>query len=365
MNKEDIDMLLKYKIEQTIRGKSGFEIREKLDYPLTDEAKKARKRAYNLKQRSDPRKEHDRRLKDAERKREKRANLSLEENEQEKKKDRERKAHSRILPVSDKEQRNREKNKIDVAAFREKSSHVEKEFERLQNCLIMRKLREKRGEDEYLLENLLSKEGMRSFRQLGKLREYQQRNPRELDDETLWYRFWIKGIEYRKVLRNKIPDICKRFEEQAEQKLNQIEKERQEREEERRKGFWDYNPNDDCYHWTGDEPPPCSFNEYNGLGEYAPPDMRKVIMERTPEEWEEISKHDEFQLECYRNWYNEMAQEEREERIRIQRERRAMLKEQLSSPIEIPEFELSEYEKLREKRMKEIEEFMKSSGLFD
>ena len=69
MNKEDIDMLIIYKMEQTIRGKTGFVTRAKIDYPLTDDARKERKRIYNLKQRSDPEKEHARRVKDAETKR--------------------------------------------------------------------------------------------------------------------------------------------------------------------------------------------------------------------------------------------------------------------------------------------------------
>ena len=81
MNEDDIDMLLQYKIEQNIRGKTGFESRTKIDDPLTDGAKKARKKSYNIKQQSDPLKEHARRVKDAKRKRDKRANLSLEEQE--------------------------------------------------------------------------------------------------------------------------------------------------------------------------------------------------------------------------------------------------------------------------------------------
>ena len=162
-----------------------------------------------------------------------------------------------------------------------------------------------------------------------------------------------------------MPEICEKFKEKLEQKTLQLEKERQEAEEERKKGIWEYNPEDDCYYWTGDGPAPCSFNEYNGLGEFAPPDRRTVIMERTPEEWEEIRKHDKFQEESYRNWFNELAEEERQERNRYLRERRAMMKEKLASPIELLETEQSEYEKLREKNVREIEEFKKASGLFD
>ena len=75
----------------------------------------------------------------------------------------------------------------------------------------MRKVRERRSDNELHLENLLAKNGMRTLRQLGNLKKFQQRNPRELDDETLWYRFWLKGIEYREILRTKLPEVSKLF----------------------------------------------------------------------------------------------------------------------------------------------------------
>ena len=373
MNKEIIDMLIQYKIQHTIRGKKGFEAQGKYD----EEEKKDRKRAYNMKQSLDPAKQHAKRVKDAARKRDKNANMSMEEKEMVRKKDRERKA---LLSKSCKDsEKGKEKHKIEIAALRNKYTNAEKEFERLKLCLRMRKVRERRSDNELHLENLLAKNGMRTLRQLGNLKKFQQRNPRELDDETLWYRFWLKGIEYKEILRTKLPEVSKLFieesrprliqsdsqKEQSEQKLLQIEKEKQEREQERRDGIWEYNPEDDCYYWTGDGPSPCSFDEYNGLREFAPPDRRKVIQERTPEEWEEIRKYDEFQSECYKSWFNEMAEQERQERNRNQRERRAKIKEKLRSPINLPETELSEYEKLREKNMKEIEEFKKASGLFE
>ena len=365
MNKEDIDMLLKYKMEQTIRGKTGFVTRAKIDYPLTDDARKERKRIYNLKQRSDPEKEHARRVKDAETKRVKTENMSLEEREMVRAKDRERKALSKNISKKDKSDSDRENQRVKMAAIREKHSYAEKEFEILEMCIRVRKLRGKRDEEQYLLENLIAKEGMTSFRQLGTLREYQRRKPRDLDDETLWYRFWMKGIEYRKILRIKIPWICDTFEEKEKQSLEKEAKNKEVEEQKRREGIWDYNPTDDCYYWTGDGPPPCSFEEYNGLGEFAPPDMRKLLMERTPEELEEIRKQDEYQSECYRKWFTELSEEKRQEKNRYQRERRAKMKEKLASPIDIPDTELSDYEKLREKNLKEIEEFKLASGLFD
>ena len=60
-----------------------------------------------------------------------------------------------------------------------------------------------------------------------------------------------------------------------------------------------------------------------------------------------------------------MTEEKRQDQNRYQRERRAKIKEKLSLPLELPETELSDYEKLREKNLKEIEEFKQASGLFD
>ena len=85
-------------------------------------------------------------------------------------------------------------------------------------------------------------------------------------------------------------------------------------------------------------------------------------MERAPEEWEEWDY--EFHSECYKSWFNETAEEERQEKNKKKRERRAKIKEKMNSPIKCAETELGEYEKVREKNLKE-EEFKEASGLFE
>ena len=56
-------------------------------------------------------------------------------------------------------------------------------------------------------------------------------------------------------------------------------------------------------------------------------------MERTPEEWEDIRRVDEFHSECYKSWFCETAEEVTQEKNKNQRERRAIIKEKLNSPI--------------------------------
>ena len=138
-----------------------------------------------------------------------------------------------VLPESRKKNSeiDKETHRIEVAALLKKWTHAEKEFERLKLCLRMRTLREKRSENVYEYENLLAKKGMSTLRQFGHLREFQKRNPRELDDEALWYRFWLKGIEYREILRTKLPEVSKLFMWESRPRLVQSEKEKEQSEQ--------------------------------------------------------------------------------------------------------------------------------------
>ena len=61
-----------------------------------------------------------------------------------------------------------------------------------------------------------------------------------------------------------------------------------------------------------------------------------------------------------------MMEEDRLERNRKAKEKRDQKKAQLSAPIQMPEIEeMSEYEKIREANIRELEELKKASGLFD
>lgn len=346
--------------------------RSKSAMPLTEEEKKERKRARNHAYRA----KSENKLKDAQRKRDQRAQMSEAEKQIVQKKDRDYKTKMRqkltkeesFNENSDDEPKPglHERERRAKALEREQMTEAEAEFDRLQLCIRMRKLRMKRNGKEHLLDNLVAKKGMRQFREFGYLKAFQERSPRALDDETLWYRFWCRGKEQRALLRSRLGDLAKKFTEKEEKERKEYEKKREEEEKRRKIGYWDYNPCDDCYYWTGDGPSPCSFEEYNGLGEYAPVDMRKLLMEMSPEEKRKRKELDDKRDEEYRSWWNEMVEEERLERNRKAKEKRDQIKEQLSTPFELPESEeMSEYEKIREANIAELEELKKASGLFD
>ena len=84
--------------------------------------------------------------------------------------------------------------------------------------------------------------------------------------------------------------------------------------------------------------------------------------ERCAKQMEEWNQQE---MEEQRKERREQQEEQRLERNRLAREKRKELKDKLSKPIEIEaEPEKSEYELLREKNMKEIEEAKKNSGWF-
>ena len=73
-------------------------------------------------------------------------------------------------------------------------------------------------------------------------------------------------------------------------------------------------------------------------------------------------------MELQSKWYAEEMEARKKEKIaernERQREKYQKIKEELNQRIELPEFEKSEYELLREKNIKEREDAMRASGWF-
>ena len=73
-------------------------------------------------------------------------------------------------------------------------------------------------------------------------------------------------------------------------------------------------------------------------------------------------------MELQSKWYKEEMEAQKKEKIaernERQREKYQKIKEKLNQRIELPEFEKSEYELLREKNIKEREDAMRASGWF-
>ena len=83
------------------------------------------------------------------------------------------------------------------------------------------------------------------------------------------------------------------------------------------------------------------------------------VGELTEEEWKQIEKQEEMRLEAD-------MKEAREKRNMENKEKRKALKKALKKPIAaLPVRELCEYEKIREKNIKERYEAMKKSKFFE
>ena len=84
------------------------------------------------------------------------------------------------------------------------------------------------------------------------------------------------------------------------------------------------------------------------------------------ENWkQQLDEWNRQEIEQLRKEKRELQEEERLKRNRLAREKRKELKEKLSNPIELDvDTEVCEYERLREKNIREREEAMRNSGWF-
>ena len=243
----------------------------------------------------------------------------------------------------------KESNRLYKIRIRNERSEAAHEYEIINNLLCMRKLRMSRNGKEHLLDNLAAKRGMRLAADDGCIQPFQHRKSRDIKEIDLWREFAIRGTSYFEILYEKKPDMAKEI-----TKIN--EENRRKREEineawrvQKDQGYWDFNYNLDRWEWTGINPPGPEDPDPN------------LYVGPTFEEWHGIS---------YEKW-KEMALKEDEEKIKQDKERKNRKareyyhkkKEELKKPIDMPEMEMSEYEKIRERNIKEREEAMKAAGL--
>ena len=228
---------------------------------------------------------------DREKKSQRRLQLTDDEKEEIKKKDRDRKAKQRKEKKQEKEIVNRKKNveerdrqieretecgRISEAKRRNNRSEAQAEFEKIQQLLIMRASREARSGKEHLLDNLQAKRGMRDFHENGRQVEFKERSFRDIDEETIWYKFWRVGLNFKNILWLKKPELAKKFEERVNEENVERQKLLQKSEENMRKGLWMINPHTEEYYWTVENPPPeGEYEQYNSKDE----------VERTTDEW--------------------------------------------------------------------------------
>ena len=259
-----------------------------------------------------------------------RSNLSQEEKDLEKEKLRERKTKLRL-----------------------KQSPEEREYNNIRKKQKARETRKGWNEEEHRLAKQEAKTGMRLFREEGRIRAYcdrgaNRRTTRE-DDLSEWDAFINKSKSHKDLLSERNSDIVRKINEKWREEVEDKERKRKEEEEKEREryeiGEWIYNPANDDYWWSG-KGEPVYYNDDN-------------VGELTEEEWKQIEKQEEIRLE----WD---MREARERRNMENKEKRETLKKALKKPIAaLPVRELCEYEKIREKNIKERYEAMKKCKFFE
>lgn len=297
-----------------------------------------------------------------------RANKSEEEKNEELRKNRERKIESRANKCEEEKFEEMERNKERIRKFRANKSEEERkerareqkdalvtEFERISLKHQKRDWRKKRNGKEKLMENLKSKKGMRLFREEGRLKQFKERESSNATDQTMdWKKFMNKGKHHAEMAAKLKPDLIKKINEMFREEKEQLRRQKQkEQEEERRRkakvledgGEWVFNPEYSEYFWVGEvEPVVDHWPEYKHLSE---------------KELKDIQEQEEI-------WLQASIDERKIEAKEKRRKKYEEMKEAMKTPLgSLPEKELCEYEKMRERNIKEREQAMEESGFFE
>ena len=215
-----------------------------------------------------------------------------------------------------------------------------KEYEKIMQKYRKRESQKKRTEEKKEDEKLKKRQGMKIFREEGRLIEFKKRS--EVSD---WKEFVRKGETYSDLLSKKKPDLIDEINQEVREEKEKEREQKEKEMEKRKEGVWDYCGESGEWYWTGpNEPEEIDTCIYKPLSE---------------EEKRQSEKADELHFKW---WAEERAKEKSEKRKQKYKE----LKEKMATPIDpLPKSKLCPYEKLRERNIKEREEAMRKSGLFD
>ena len=177
------------------------------------------------KERTEAQKEMDR-IKDKANKANKRSSMTVEEKERIKEKDRLRKAAKRaeakkieetsgiikvdrrtIIGEQNYLKNERENNRKYKEKMRKGQTEGEAEFERIENLLYKRNSRVDRSEAQKEADKKRACEDMK----LERILPFKKRNPYGQSEEFMWWKFWKKNTENRKLLKKLLPDYHKKF----------------------------------------------------------------------------------------------------------------------------------------------------------
>ena len=134
------------------------------------------------------------------------------------------------------------------------------------------------------------------------------------------------------------------------------ERKKEEEEEKEQDGYWHYMPDIDDYMWVGSGPAPdCSNADDVGMCD----NPWNLTEEQLEEERRQIKEENEAYLE----W---ALMERRKANAESAKKHREKVKAKLQVPVEeMTDYEMSEYELMRQKNIEEMEKMKKAIGLFD
>ena len=266
-----------------------------------------------------------------------------------------------------------EKNRDYKRKKRANRTEEEVEFDRIENVLAVRKHRASRTGKQCLLDRMKQQQSSRDFIEFGRLRPYKERinggrGYKNRDEHNLWQKYINTKKENLNLLEEKKPEIVSKVRKKEKENLEEYEARRKAKEEEEKKrweeGYWEYQADVDDYIWVGKgpQPPDPYAHEWELTNPYTEDDL----------DWKEWKKNEKELLEKeardYEETYKEWAREDKERKRARNEEagkkhyRKKM--EQLSEAIEIPDYEKSDYERLRDRNIQEIEDMKKASVLF-
>ena len=266
-----------------------------------------------------------------------------------------------------------EKNRDYKRKKRANRTEEEIEFDRIENVLAVRKHRASRTGKQCLLDRMKQQQSSRDFNEFGRLRPYKERinggrGYKNRDEHNLWQKYINTKKENLNLLEEKKPEIVSKVRKKEKEDLEKYEARRKAKEEEEKKrweeGYWEYQADVDDYIWVGKgpQPPDPYAHEWELTNPYTEDDL----------DWKEWKKNEKELLEKeardYEETYKEWAREDKERKRARNAEagkkhyRKKM--KQFSEAIEIPDYEKSDYERLRDRNIQEIEDMKKASGLF-
>ena len=236
---------------------------------------------------------------------------------------------------TDKEKKDeREKARMERAAARANLTDEDVSYENVVKRLKMRKLRERQSGKEHLIKNLEAKKGKRLLNTEGRLRPFSCRMKKNHGKEDLldWEKFREKSAKHEQKLMKMQPDIV----EKINQEIRLQKEKKKQNEKELQDVYASHNvrnreaPETEC---TCDYDVDCPY-----CTEMV--EREKGLLEKF--EFSQEEDADEFKE------YKEMKNKLRREKYQAKRNKAIV-------PLpSLPERELSEYEKIREERIKQL-----------